>query len=225
MPKKLTTLLTIEKRTEIIKHVTILATYYLVVWGFYRFLFKLPEEIEETIIKPIVWLIPVAYFVMREKKGLSSLGFTTKKLFTSLYLSLALGMVFAIEGFVINYIKYGQLDFSANIGTNNLLIALGISFATAFSEEIAFRGYIFNRLWSVLSKEWLANIITSIVWAIIHIPVAIFWWDLDLSGTIGYLILTTIFGIGSSFVFARTKNVFSSIFLHVFWEWPIILFR
>jgi len=40
-----------------------------------------------------------------------------------------------------------------------------------------------------------------------------------------YFLLTTLFGIGSAFVFARTRNVFSSILLHVLWEWPIILFR
>lgn len=211
--------------TVYIKHITILATYLLVVWGFYRFLFKLPEEIEELLIKPLVWLIPVYYFVKTEGLGLKSLGITTHRLFASIYLSLALGLLFAVEGLVVNMVKYGGFDFSANIGQHNLWVALGISFATAFSEEIAFRGYIFNRLWSVIKKEWLASAVTSLVWGVIHIPVAIFWWNLNFSGTLGYLILTTIFGLGSAFVFARTKNVFSSVLLHVFWEWPIILFR
>lgn len=213
------------RNTQFIKHVTILATYILVVWGFYRFLFKLPDELEEVIIKPLVWLIPIYFLVSKEKLGIASLGVTSKKLFTSIYLALLLGMVFAIEGLIINVVKYGGLDFSANVGAHNLWASLGISLATAISEELAFRGYIFNRLWLVLKKEWLANIITSIVWGIIHIPIAIFAWQLDMSGALGYLILTTIFGIGSAFVFARTKNVSSSIFLHVFWEWPIILFR
>jgi uncharacterized protein len=223
--KKLVSQNETHKHTQYIKHVTILATYLLVVWGFYRFLFKLPEEIEELIIKPLVWLIPVYYFIKTEGLGFASIGITTKKLFASIYLSLGLGMVFAIEGLVVNMVKYSGFDFSANIGQNNIWIALGISFATAISEEIAFRGYIFNRLWTVIKKEWVANVVTSLVWGIIHIPVAIFWWNLDFPGTIGYLLLTTIFGIGSAFVFARTKNVFSSVLLHVFWEWPIILFR
>ncbi len=213
------------KGTQYVKHITILATYLLVVWGFYRFLFRLPDEIEEVLIKPLVWLIPVYYFVKKERAGIGSLGITSKKLFMSLYLALALGMVFAIEGFLINYVKYGNLTFTANLGTHSLLIALGISFATAVSEEITFRGYIFNRLLGVLQKEWLANLITSVVWGIVHVPIAIFAWNLDVSSAFGFLILTTIFSIGSSFVFARTKNVASSVFLHVFWEWPIILFR
>ncbi len=213
------------KNTQYIKHVTILAMYILVVWGFYRNLFKLPEEIEELVIKPLVWLIPVAFFVQSEKLGIASLGITLKKLFPAIYLAIGLGTIFAVEGLLINTLKHGGIDFSANIGATNLWAALGFSTVTAFSEEITFRGYIFNRLWLVLKNEWLANAITSVVWGAVHIPIAIFVWKLNLSGAIGYLILTTIFGIGSAFVFARTKNVFSSILLHVFWEWPIILFR
>ncbi|MGB6881801.1 MAG: CPBP family intramembrane glutamic endopeptidase [Microgenomates group bacterium] len=208
-----------------IKHSTILAAYLLVVWGFYRFIFRLPEEIEELIIKPIVWLLPVFYLVRKEKGSLSSIGLTTKKLFPAIYFVLALGAVFAIEAIIINFVKHGGFDFSENIGEKALLSSLGLSFATAFSEEISFRGYLFNRVWKALGKEWTANIATSVVWALIHVPVAFFVWKLSISSALIYLFLTTLFGMGSAFVFARTRNVFASVFLHVLWQWPIILFR
>src|SRR5260221_3564999 len=147
--KKSSTQIDTARNTQFIKHITILATYILVVWVFYRFLVKLPDELEEVVIKPLVWLIPIYFLVSKEKLGLTSLGITRKKLFTSIYLALALGMVFAVEGLVINVVKYGGLDFSANLGVHNLWASLGISFATAISEELAFRGYIFNRLWVV----------------------------------------------------------------------------
>ena len=207
----------------LVKHSTILAAFLFIIWGFYRFLFKLPEEIEELFIKPAIWLIPVFYLLRKERLGLSSLGFTTKNLFSSVYLSLALGVVFALEGVVVNFVKYQGVDFSANIG--NFWVALGLSFATAVSEEVVFRGYLFNRMWGVMGNEWKANVLTSVLWALIHVPISIFWWQLDLMGTLGYLVLTITFGMGSAFVFARTKNVTSSILLHVLWEWPILLFR
>jgi len=59
----------------------------------------------------------------------------------------------------------------------------------------------------------------------IHIPIAFVVWKLDLSAGLVYLMLTAIFGMGSAFVYARTRNIFASIFLHVLWAWPIILFR
>jgi len=82
----------------LVKHATILAAHLLVVWGFYRMLFKLPEEIEEVVVKPLIWLLPVLYFVRQERGNLASIGITFKNLFPAVYLALGLGAVFAIEG-------------------------------------------------------------------------------------------------------------------------------
>lgn len=215
------------KKETALKHATILSAYLLVVWGFYRHLLEYPIEIEELVIKPILWLVPIYYLVRKEKKGLSSIGITGKNFFKSIYLALALGAFFALEGALVNVFKYGGVNFSANLGENVFLTSLGISFATAISEEVAFRGFIFNRIWHALgkNKEWTANFISSLIWALVHVPVAVFRWNLGLGPSVGMLILITIFGIGSAYIFARTKNVASSVFLHVLWEWPIILFR
>lgn len=208
-----------------VKYLTMYAVYILIVWGFYRVLFKLPDDVEELILKPIIWLVPIFFILKKEGLRPSSLGITLKNLFPAVYLSLGLGAIFAIEAIFLNFLKYKTFNFGANIGEGGLMFSLLISFATAFSEEVSFRGYIFNRLWNLLNNEWLANIITSFVWALIHIPVTIFVWKLSVSAVILYLFLTFLFGIGSAFVFARTKNVFGSVFLHVLWQWPIILFR
>ena len=208
-----------------LKHAISLFTYLLLIWGFYRLIFQLPEEIEELVIKPVIWLIPVFFLLKKEQATLESLGLTFKNFFPAVYYSLALGIVFGIEGIITNFAKYGSLQFNANIGDKLLLVSLGISFATAISEEIAFRGFIFTRVWSALGSELYANLLTSLGWGLIHIPIIIFVLKLDpLSGAL-YLFLTILFGMGSAFVFARTKNIASSIFLHVLWQWPIILFR
>lgn len=213
------------KKDAAIKNATVFAAYLLIVWGFYRLIVKLPDEIEELILKPVIWLVPLVFLLKKEKMGISSLGITLKNLFPAVYFSLGLGAIFALEAVVLNYTKYGNFVFAANIGEKFILSSIGLSFATAFSEEIAFRGYIFNRVWKALGNEWVANLTTSVAWGLIHVPVVIFVWKLNFSATVIYLLLTTLFGVGSAFVFARTKNVFSSILLHVLWEWPIILFR
>jgi len=212
-------------KVSLVKNVTIYATYLIIIWAFYRFLFKLPDDIEELVVKPIVWIVPIIMLIRKEGLGFGSLGFTFKNLFPSIYLSLGLGAVFVIEGIITNFMKYGSFHFGANIGNMPLMATLGLSFATAFSEETAFRGYIFNRLLYVSKSELIANLIATALWTGIHVPIAFFIWDLNLGAGIVYLFLTAIFGFGSSFIFARTKNVWGSIFLHVLWEWPIILFR
>lgn len=208
------------------KYAVGLSVYLLIVWGFYRFLFQFPETIEELFIKPVVWLLPVIYLLKKEKESLSSLGITLKNLFPAIYYALGLGAFFVIEALVINFIKYGgKFDLGANIGSLPLLTSLGLSFATAISEELTFRGYVFTRISKFLGSELYSNLVTSFFWALIHVPITFFVWKLNLSAALIYLFLTTLFGIGSAFVFARTKNILAPILLHVLWQWPIILFR
>jgi hypothetical protein len=217
-----------KKSTAILnfKSAVVLSVYLLIVWGFYRFLFKLPDEIEELVIKPILWILPVLYLVRRERQGLQSIGITVKNLFPAVYYALGLGAFFVLEAVMVNFLKYGgQFNLGANIGEMPLLPALGLSFATAVSEEITFRGYIFTRVYAFIKNELWSNILTSLFWAMIHVPVTVFVWKLDLVSSITYLFLTTIFGVGSAFVYSRTKNIVSPILLHVLWQWPIILFR
>ena len=208
------------------KYAVILSVYLLIVWGFYRFIFELPEPVEELFIKPIVWLIPVFYFLRKERESVTSLGVTFKNIFPSVYYALGLGAFFVMEALVINFVKYGgRFNLGANIGELPFLTSLGLSFATAITEELVFRGYIFTRVWKFLKNELTANIVTSVFWALIHVPITIFVWKLDFSASILYLMLTAVFGMGSAFIFARTKNILSPILLHVLWQWPIILFR
>lgn len=216
---------TILSKTAVIKNVTVYSTYLILIWAFYRFLFKLPDNIEELIVKPLFWLAPIFWFTNKESLKLSSLGITLKNIFPSLYISIGLGTVFLAEGLLTNFLKYGHFNFGSNIGSSPILISLGLSFATAFSEETAFRGYIFGRFLMVFKKESMANFIQTLLWTAIHIPIAFFVWGYTLPQGIVYLFVTALFGFGSAFIFARTKNVAGSVLLHVLWEWPIILFR
>lgn len=213
------------KKEVLLKNATIYVTYLLIVWCFYRFLFKLPDNIEELIVKPIIWLVPIFFLLKREKLGLASVGITLKNLFPAIYLSLGLGALFVMEALIVNFLKYGGFNFGANVGSAPFTATLGLSFATAISEETAFRGYLFSRVAIALKNDWLANILTGIAWTAIHVPIAFLVWNLSLPAGIVYLFITAVFGLGSAFLFARTGNLASSILLHVLWEWPIILFR
>lgn len=217
------------RRTELSsKHVFALFSFIFVIWAVYRYFPEmLPTWVEEIILKPIVWLLPTFWLVKKiEKEKLSSLGYVQKNLFPSLYWGIGFGLVFAIEGFLANILKYGELRLiSPEFTPLIFLSSLFISFWTAFSEETVFRGYIFTRLWRNWKNEWLANFVSAFLFVLIHLPVGIFVLGYTPLVMMIYLLFVFIFAIGSAFVFARTKNIASSILLHVFWSWPIILFR
>lgn len=198
--------------------------YIILVWGLYRLIAFFPETVDEVISKPLLWLLPILYFLKIEKRGIDSIGITKKNLFSSIYLSLALGAGFALEGLIVHLFKYKGLEFNAYIGEGGFFLVFALSVVTAIVEEITFRGYIFSRMMEAFG-EWRANFLSSFFWAVVHMPISLFWLKLGLVDWSTYLVLVFVFGVGSSFLFARTKNIFSSILLHVFWSWPIILFR
>lgn len=210
------------------KHVFSLFSFIFVVWAVYRYFPEiLPTWAEELILKPIIWLVPTFWMVtFVEKKPLSSLGFLSANLFPSLYWGIGLGMVFALEGLMTNILKYGGLWISpAQYSPLPFLGAIFLSFVTALSEETVFRGYIFNRFWQIWKNEWLANFVASLLFIVIHLPVGVFVLGYTPIVMLVYLFLVFVFAVGSGFVFARTGNIVSSILLHVFWSWPIILFK
>jgi membrane protease YdiL (CAAX protease family) len=208
-----------------VKHAAVFSTYLFLVWGAYRFLSPFSEATDELIAKPVLWLLPIVYLLKKEKSKITSLGLGTERLFFSIYLSFALGVGFATEGILVHILKYGGIHFASNVGGYSIWVGFFLSFVTAFVEEITFRGYLFTRLLKAEGDEWKANLVTSFLWTMVHAPIAIFVLNLNLANSFLYLILVGIFGIGSAFVFARTKNLASSIILHLLWSWPIILFR
>jgi len=208
-----------------VKRVTSYYVFLLIVWGCYRLLFQLPETVESFVLKPIVWLLPLLWLLKKENKSISSLGINSNKIFSTIYLSLILGVIFSFEGLFVNYLKYGSLEFRAFVGQSSFFVLMFSTLATAISEELAFRGYIFNRLLDISRNEWSANLITSIGWSIIHLPIAVLDWQLSFYSLSIYVFLLFLFSFAACFVFARTKNILAPILLHLFWQWPIILFR
>ena len=154
-----------------LKHAISLYAYLFVVWGFYRLLFfQLPETVEVLFLKPILWLLPTFFLIKKDKLSCKDIGLTWENLFPTIYFTLGLGTLFVVVALAANYLKYDSFQFTANLGQTPFFLSFLLSFITAFSEEIVFRGYIFTRFWQVLGSERTANIIVSLGWVIIHIP-------------------------------------------------------
>lgn len=218
-------------KIKILKQVIGLYTFIFLVWGCYRFLFRLPSEIEELIIKPLVWLLPVFWILKGPstslRVNLTSIGWRISNLFKSLYLGIGLGIIFAVEGLIANNLKYGQLNLVKipSLTSDLLIFSLFVSLVTAVCEETVFRGFIFSRLSAVFKNEWLANIISSLGWVLIHLPIAIFVLHYLPAQIAVYLLLIFVFGFASCLVYGQTKTILASVLLNLFWAWPINLFR
>lgn len=208
-----------------LKHALAYYAYLLVIWGFYRLLFQVPVPLEELLIKPFIWLLPLYFLIRKENANWSSIGVVFNNFFKVIYFVLSLGFVFSFFAVLTNYLKYNGFNFAANLGEVTFWGAIGLSFVTAISEEIAFRGYLLTRFLAVVKSELKANLVISSGWVLIHLPVAILDWRLESVPLLAYTGVVFLFSIGTTFVFLRTRNIAAPILLHVLWQWPIILFR
>lgn len=202
--------------------------YLLVVWGFYRLIFKLPDEVEELILKPLLWLVPTFWLVFFvEKRGFQSIGWTVRNLFQGVYLGTGMGMIFVLGGFLVNFVKYGQVNFAAFQGFSPLFVgAIGLSLATAVSEETVFRGYILRRLREVFRSQWVAIITTSVLFVTIYLPVGLFASRASFSEVSAYLFFLFLFSVGGSWVYIRTGTVVAPVVARGLWSLAIFfLFR
>jgi len=198
----------------------------LILWGFFRLLSPLPIWIEEVFVKALVLGLPVFYVTLKkEKSDLSSLGIGTKNFFESVYLGLSLGAFFWFFGQISNFIRNkGALTFKEIQPTSSdfggfLLLAL----ITAWWEELLFMGFILNRLTKVVSEEWKAVMVTSMMFCLMYIPNMIVKgvsiWQMLLQ-----VILLFSLGLGNSILMLRTKNLIAPILSHALWGAMIYVF-
>lgn len=198
----------------------------LLVWSLYRYFLKLPEWVDEFIAKPLVFVAPVWWYVTsREKRRLESLGITGKRFFTSLYIGLGFGFVFALEGVAANAIKYGGLKVNPIAAFQQYgFFLIVLSVATAFSEELLSRGFIFNRIYEKTKNLPYASLVSTILFVLLHVPILV--TTLKFQGITLLLFLATdvILGLANSLLFYTTGSLVAPILVHIFWNMTVALY-
>ncbi|OGB85006.1 hypothetical protein A2994_02495 [candidate division Kazan bacterium RIFCSPLOWO2_01_FULL_48_13] len=196
-------------------------------WALYRYFFRLPEWADEFIFKPIVFVVPVLWYVLKkERRSLSSLGLTGKNLFTSIYIGLGFGFVFALEGLAANAIKYGRLQINPiEAFTQYGMVALILlSLATAFSEELLSRGFVFNRILEVKKSLPYAAIVSTALFVLIHVPILVTMHKLQGVTLILFFVTDIILGFANSLLFFRVRSLVAPILVHIFWNMTVALY-
>lgn len=198
-----------------------------VVWGGYRVITRNSEWVDELLFKPLIWVLPVIYIVIKiEKKSLETIGLTSKNLFRNMYLGWGLGALFAFEGIVTNSFKYGGVTFAPeSFKFFELLTLIVIALFTAFSEELAFRGYIMTRLAEKLKNNLSANIMAAVLFALLHIPIAFFVLHYSAVDLISFEWVMFVLGVVNGYLFMRVKSLAVPVMSHALWNLAIILFR
>ncbi len=199
----------------------------LLVWSLYRYFFKLPEAVDEFVAKPLIFVVPVLWYVLKkEKRNLASLGLTGKKFFPSLYIGLGFGFVFALEGIASNAIKYGKIQINpiAALNQYGLGLLLVLSLATAFSEELLNRGFLFNRIMEKTKSLPYAALLSTVLFTLLHVPILVTSLKLHGITLILFFVTDFILGLANSMLFYSTGGLLAPILVHIFWNMTVALY-
>lgn len=199
----------------------------LLTWSLYRYFFKLPEAVDEFVAKPLVFVLPVLWYVLKkEKRNLSSLGLTGKKFFTSLYIGLGFGFVFALEGIASNAMKYGKIQINpiAALDRYGLGLLLILSLATAFSEELLNRGFLFNRIMEKTKSLPYAALLSTVLFTLLHVPILVTSLKLHGMTLVLFFVTDFILGLANSMLFYTTGGLLAPVLVHIFWNMTVALY-
>ena len=181
----------------------------IILWSFYRRTFHFPIVIEESIIKPILWFIPI-FIIVKKPKLLKQIFIFRNLSFKTLLLSIFIGVMLPLFLQILPILNGGgKVLFPA---ANLILINLWVSLFTAGTEEIFFRGLLLQNIQNRLSNM-NANILVSILFLLIHIPIIL----ISNKGSDEIFFSLYILFVSSlvyGLAFIKTKNLIPSIIIH-----------
>lgn len=195
-----------------------------IIWSIYRFSFFFPEWVDELLVKPIVFLGPVFFYLREEKKKPASIGLAKGKIFADLYIGFFLAFLFALEGLLANFVKYGRLSFAPLLPLKGagILFYLFLSLATAFTEEVLGRGFLFSRILANTRDTLQAAVYSSLLFVALHLPIAL--RNLSSWTLIVYLGSVFILSMANSLIFRVRKTLTLPILIHAFWNMTVALY-
>lgn len=180
-----------------------------IAWSFYRFYFKTTNPIwfDELLAKPVIFLLPLYFFVnsIEKRPFWESLGFTKRNLLVDVVIGLVVGVVFI---------------FLATMGGGRTslpsmsLYLLFISLVSAFSEETLSRGFILSRLYESTKNQISSVFYASFLFFILRIP--ILFANNTLTGTVlmGAMISSFVLSVIVSTLFLYRKSIVVPILVH-----------
>ena len=163
----------------------------------------------EALVKSLIWIVPAWIYIKLYLHSIPisflKMNVNVKKgLLWGIFLSLLLGAFLILEAYLFNGVSF-HFSLSFDDYLNTLLMA-------GLAEEIVFRGLILQELDKRITF-WKANLITALLFLVIHYPI---WIYNDIILQFGSHIYVFIIGLLLGFVYKKTGSLWSVIILHAF---------
>ncbi len=199
----------------------------LLFWALYRYFFQLPEWVDEFLFKPLVFVVPVLFYVInKERASLTTIGLTGRNFLKNLLFGLGMGVIFFLEGMGVNIATHGALNMQqlSTVAGYSLGFLTLLSLATAFSEEVLSRGFLFSRLYLQTKRLWYSIVLSTVMFVAFHIPILVTSLKFQGPTLILFVATSVVLAVVNSIVFVQTKSLVTPILIHFFWNMTVALF-
>ncbi len=202
----------------------------LILWSVYRVTFKtdLPLWFDELIAKPLIFLLPLNFFIKRvEKKNFfSSVSLKKKNIWKEVAIGLILGLTFFVAGAVGTFIKQNSFVFDINnlFRGKNLFYFGFIAVATSISEEILSRGFVLKRLYQQSRNIYTSSFFASVLFFFLHVPILFTSNQLTGSLLLQIVLSDLVLSLAVSFLFIRRKSLVAPIIVHALYTLSLYFF-
>jgi len=131
-----------------------------------------------------------------------------------------------LEGLAANAIKYGRIEIVpiAAFEEYGLGMLILLSAATAFSEELLSRGFVFSRLIEGKRGLFYAALVSTLMFVVLHIPILAFSLKLQGMALLLFFVTDFILGFANALLFYNTGSLVAPILVHVFWNMTVALY-
>lgn len=152
----------------------------------------------------------IVYCRAIEKRKLFTVGFVKRGVFTEYLLGIAVGAVMiSIPALICHLSGCVTLSFNKNFSPLSLALFFLAFVLQGMGEEAIFRGYFLTALCR-RNKEWVAIIVSSLMFAIFHVP--------NQSFSIIAFINITLFGIFASVFMLKRGSIWAVGAIHTVWN-------
>lgn len=198
----------------------------LIIWSIYRATFKtdLPVWFDEFVAKPAIFVLPVIWFIGKEKKNFfKSTDWHLKTLPSDLILGGVVGIIFLLIGYIGMVSRTHRLV-GPSLPASSLLSMAVLALATSVSEEILSRGFILKRLFQE-SHNWLNSIgISSVLFFILHVPILFSAAQVNGAVLLQVMVTDILLSIAISLLYLDRKSLTLAIIIHLFYALSMSLF-
>lgn len=202
----------------------------LILWSIYRANFgvSLPIWMDEFIIKPLFFVLPVVWYITKKEKKnfFKRVELHTKTLPGDISMGLVFGVFFLLVGYFGVYLKtkvFPYISFNQLFSISTLTL-FAIAIATSISEEILSRGFVLQHLYEESKNLIHAVLISSVLFFFLHIP--ILFSTEHITGTILLQVMAGDLALSMvvSFLYLKRKSLLLPIIIHVFYILSLTLF-